>query len=174
MTRIDPLVPDSAAVSELKAYLRIGFDEDDALLGRLLCAAIGHGEAVTGQMFVARGVSETVRACSDWSRLSRGPVGAITGVAAGDTALAVDAYAIDIDAGGDGWVRLTAASDAETLTVTYTAGLATAWTGLPEPLRQGALRLASHLYTHRDAADESVPPAVIVALWRPWRRMRIL
>jgi len=43
---------------------------------------------------------------------------------------------------------------------------------LPEPLRQGIVRLAAHLYTVRGEA-EAPPPACVAALWRPWRRLRL-
>lgn len=178
MIAADPIAVDDAALDETKAYLRIdGAGEDDALR-RIIGAAIGHGEAFTGQILVARDVSETVPARPDWRRLGRTPVSAIAtveGLQPGEdpAVLPVDAYALDIDAAGDGWIRVTAPADATRAMVHYTAGIAESWAGLPEPLRQGVIRLASHLYTHRDAADGGPPPAAVVALWRPWRRMHL-
>jgi len=29
------------------------------------------------------------------------------------------------------------------------------------------------MFAHRDAPDDAGPPAVVAALWRPWRRMRL-
>ncbi len=121
---------------------------------------------------------ETVPAQPGWRRLARTPVVAITALEAlpaeGDgVVLALGAYAVDIDAAGDGWVRIVAPGGAARIAVTYSAGLATGWGGLPEPLRQGIVRLASHLFAHRDADDEGAPPAAVAALWRPWRRMRL-
>lgn len=52
-------------------------------------------------------------------------------------------------------------------------GFADDWNGIPEPLRQGIIRLVAHLYTHRDAADAGPPPTAVAALWRPWRRLRM-
>ena len=52
-------------------------------------------------------------------------------------------------------------------------GLAADWNGIPEPLRQGIIRLVAHLYTHRDFADAGPPPTAVAALWRPWRRLRL-
>jgi hypothetical protein len=43
---------------------------------------------------------------------------------------------------------------------------------VPEPLRQGIVRLAAHLYAARGEV-EAVPPAAVAALWRPWRRVRL-
>lgn len=179
MTAALAALPEAAdALAEAKAYLRLDGDGDDALLGRLIAAATTLCEGFTGQVLIARAASETIPAAAEWRRLSLTPVRAITGVdglATGGEpfALAVEAYAIDIDAAGDGWVRVTAPSAAGRAIVHYQTGLAEAWSGLPEPMRQGVGRLVAHLYSHRDAADESGPPAAVAALWRPWRRMRL-
>jgi uncharacterized phiE125 gp8 family phage protein len=57
--------------------------------------------------------------------------------------------------------------------VHYRAGLAAGWNGVAEPLRQGVVRMAAHLYAHRDAADGRGPPAAVTALWLPYRRLRL-
>ena len=44
--------------------------------------------------------------------------------------------------------------------------------GVPEPIRQGVLRLVAYLFTSRDGAGGD-PPAAVTALWRPYRRMRL-
>jgi len=41
----------------------------------------------------------------------------------------------------------------------------------PAPVVQGVVRLAAHLYAHRD--DEAGPPAAVAALWRPYRQLRL-
>jgi uncharacterized phiE125 gp8 family phage protein len=56
--------------------------------------------------------------------------------------------------------------------VTGTAGIATDENGVPEPIRQGVLRLVAHLFSSRDGAGGD-PPAAVTALWRPYRRMRL-
>ena len=93
-----------------------------------------------------------------------------------ETPLEATAFAIDIDRGGDGWVRLTAPGELRRIRVGYEAGVAGAWADLPAALRHGILRLAAHLYTHRAGeggrgTDE--PPAAVAALWRPFRRLRL-
>lgn len=174
----DPIAPPGEAISEAKAYLRIDGGDEDAPLARLIAVAIGHGEAFTGQTLIARAMRETLTIGGDWRRLGRAPVVSIAGVealspTAAPVTLGTEAFAIDIDAGGNGRVRL-AEAGARRVRVTYVAGLAGGWSGLPEPIAQGVLRLAAHLFTHRDAGDEGAPPAAIAALWRPWRRMRLL
>ena len=171
-------VPDPA-LADAKAYLRIDGSDEDAVLTTLVGAAIGLCECFTGLALFSAARSDIVPACSpEWQRLPAAPVSTIASVATIDpagvtAALAVDAYAIDIDASGDGWVRLTAPPSTSRVQVGYTAGLAADWPSLAEPLRQGVTRLVAHLYAHRDAADDAGPPAAVAALWRPYRRMRL-
>ena len=98
-------------LAEVKAFLRIGTSEEDALLAGLVRGAAETCEAFTGRALIARPVEETLPAARAWTRLGATPVRAIEAVAA----LAPDGmaeplpagdYAIDIDAAGDGWVRL--------------------------------------------------------------------
>lgn len=171
-------VPAAASLAEAKAYLRIDSDGEDALLQGLIESATALCEAFVGQYLVARSVAETIPVRADWRRLARTPVQAITGVDAltGEGAavpLAADAYGVQIDGNGDGWVRIAAGGGAAWAVVHYRAGIADDAGAVPAPLRQGILRLTAHLYSHRDAADEGGPPAAVAALWRPWRRMRL-
>lgn len=165
-------------LAEVKAYLRIGTSEEDALLAGLTRGAADMCEAFTGRALLARTVAEVLPASAAWTRLGAAPVRSIDGVAslAADgtaTVLPADDYAIDIDAAGDGWVRLTGANDAKRIRVSYQAGMATDPNGLPEALRHGIVRLAAHFYSHRDSAAAASPPAAVTALWRPWRRLRL-
>ena len=89
------------------------------------------------------------------------------------SALAVGDYDVDIDAAGEGWVRLLRAVGEKRVRVSYQAGMAADPNGLPEALRHGIVRLAAHLYTHRDRPEGSGLPAAVTALWRPWRRLRL-
>jgi len=173
-------------LAEVKAFLRIGTSDEDALLAGLVRGAAETCEAFTGRSLVARDVEETLPATSAWTRLGAAPVLAIDGVAALDrygaaAALAPDAYAIDIDAAGDGWVRVLTPGEATRVLVSYSAGMARDAGRLPEALRHGIVRLAAHLYTYRDrdpgsgsgAGGGGGPPAAVAALWRPWRRLRL-
>ncbi|WBQ14646.1 head-tail connector protein [Sphingobium yanoikuyae] len=165
----------AASMAELKAYLRIESDGEDAVLAGLLRSAAALCEQFVGQWLIRRGARETVPADGRWHRLAARPVVAIGAVAAVDdagavTSLPVEAYAIDIDASGDGWVR--AVRPGNRLAVDYQAGMATDLNGVAEPLRQGIMRLAAEHFVAR--GDEgAAPPAVVSALWRPWRRMRL-
>lgn len=166
------------ACAAVKLYARVERAAEDALIEDLAATALLLCEAFCGRIAVAREAVEVLPCGGRWRRLGANPVRSITAVeglpAEGATfALPVGAYAIDIDAEGVGWVRVTAPGAAGRVRVTYQAGLASGWDALPEPLRQGAVRLATHLFTHRDEAREGAPPAAVAALWRPWRRVGV-
>lgn len=168
--------PGADALGDAKAYLRVVGAEEDELLARLLRTAGESCEAFTGKVVLARGFAETAATSAAWRRLARAPVRAITAVETVRTdgiaaALPVSAYAIDIDARGDGWVRVLEAGGATRVRVSYEAGLAASWSEVPEALRGGIVRLAAHFFSHRDREDGAGPPAAVTALWRPWRRL---
>lgn len=174
----DGLVPGAAATGEAKAYLRIAGGDEDALLTRLVTAAAEACELDTGLVLLTRNFSDVVKVGGGWRRLTRIPVRAILGVEAlaadgSVAALPVESYEIDIDARGEGRVRVERAGGALRTRVSYRAGLAAEWEAAPHALRQGVVRLAAHFYAHRDSARDSAPPAAVAALWRPWRRLRI-
>jgi uncharacterized phiE125 gp8 family phage protein len=178
MLSVQPIGIGPEAVDEVKTSLRIENGDEDALAGGLIGSAAALCEQFTGRALLRRTFTEIIPAASAWTRLEACPVSAIIGVDAigpGGAAVpvAADAYAIDIDAAGEGWVRLTAASGAKRVRVRYEAGMAAAWAELPEALRHGIVRLAAHLYAQRDRPDETAPPAAVTALWRPWRRLRL-
>jgi uncharacterized phiE125 gp8 family phage protein len=178
MLSTDALGLDGVMLDEAKAYLRLESDEDDAPLAAIILAAIGHAENYTGLMLIRRGVKETITATSDWRRLGAFPVTGVTGVtgipAEGGTFVMPAAnYKIDIDNNGDGHIRVTQAGSAGRIEIAYQVGLSPDWASLPESMRLGILRLIGHLYTHRDANDDPGPPTAVVALLRPWRRMKL-
>ncbi|HEV2816058.1 MAG TPA: phage head-tail connector protein [Allosphingosinicella sp.] len=174
MTAEAPPLP--APLAELKAFLRIATGEEDALLAGLMRAAADTCEAFTGRALLTRAVEETLRASRAWTRLGAAPVAAIDAAAllgadGAATPLGAGDYAIDIDAAGEGWVRLLIGIEPKRVRVSYRAGMAADPNGLPEALRHGIVRLAAYFYMHRDREE---PPAAVAALWRPWRRLRLV
>lgn len=165
-----------AAVAEAKAYLRVEGAHEDTLIGRLAGSAAALCEAFVGQWLILREGAETLPVRTGWQRLRATPVGAILSVDAlatdgAATPLPGDAYEIDVDAAGTGWVRIRSPGDVRRVSVRFEAGLAAEWTDLPEPLRHGVVRLTAHLYAHRSSESGAGPPAAVTALWRPWRRI---
>jgi uncharacterized phiE125 gp8 family phage protein len=163
-------------MSEAQAFVRIETGEEEALLAGLIRTASALCEAFINQVAVARDFELDVPASSAWVRLPVTPVRAITNVAivdaAGATPIPSDQYAADIDFNGDGWVRMLS-GDATRLRVAGRAGMGESQNGIPEPIRQGVLRLIAHMFTARDNAAAGEPPAAVTALWRPYRRMRL-
>ncbi len=162
------------AVSAARGFLRLEGDAEQALLERLAATAILLGEAYTGTVFVTRAVEDVVSSGGDWRLLAAAPVSAIAGLTGllADGApfvLPVDAYAVDIDGDGRGWVRVSQPGAAGRVAVSYTAGLAATWDALPAPLAQGVTALIAHLFDDRSGATQ--PPAAVAVLWRPFRRI---
>ncbi len=165
----------AAAAAAAGAYLRIA-EGPDAVLTRGAGAALALGEAFCGQRLIERVCEDVIGTARDWQRLRALPVRAILGLTGWPAegapfVLPVAAYAVDIDAGGIGWVRVTAPGAVGRVAVRYTAGLAASWDALPEPIAQGVVLLTAHLFEHREGSAE--PPAAVAALWRPYRRMRL-
>ncbi|HEU0043850.1 head-tail connector protein [Sphingomonas sp.] len=171
----------ASVVAELvvaaREYLRLQGGVEAALLTRAAAAAFGLAEAFCGVAVVRRLHEDVLPATGGWQRLRARPVTAIAGVtalpvAAAPFVLAVDAYAIDIDADGDGWLQVADAGGAGRVAVDYTAGLAADWAAVPMPVAQGLVMLVAHLFEHRDGIAQ--PPAAVAALWRPFRRMKLM
>lgn len=165
------------ALAEARAFLNITRDEDDAVLIGHLRSAAELCEQFVGQALLIRPHREIIAVSRDWQRLSASPVTAIIGVqgitSAGESfALPSDAYAIDLSPDGQGRVRVLHPGSAGRIELRYLAGMAASWGELPEALRQGIVRLAAHVHLARDAGDATLP-AMIGALWRPWRRVRL-
>lgn len=170
-------VEPALSLPEVQAFVRVERGEEEALLAGMVRTASALCEAFTNRVLIARSFTQTLAVSSEWQRLALSPVRSIDGVealAAEGTAVALapTSYAIDIDAAGDGWVRILDAGAATRVRVLATAGMASGTNEVPEPLRHGILRLVGHLFAGRDG-ERGEPPAAVTALWRPYRRMRL-
>jgi len=178
------------SVNEARAYLRIEGTEEDAGLAAFLKVARELCEAFTGLVLIATRYAETTPLVAmesggvPWSagrcvRLSKGPLRQIMAATLVSrdgtrTPLGAQDYELGENARGQAQLRMTFVPPAgASLEVDYWAGLGVDWNGVPEALRQGILRLAAHLYAHRDRADDNGPPLAVAALWRPFRLGRL-
>lgn len=164
----------AVTLSEAQAYVRVETGEEEALLAGLIRTASALCEAFFNQVVIARPFQQVLVGTGAWQPLQAAPVRAIIAVeqlsvVGAAEPIASDAYAVDIDQAGEGWIRLGAGTRVR---VTGEAGLATDCNGVPEPLRQGVLRLVAHLFANRDGSSGE-PPAAVTALWRPYRRLRL-
>lgn len=162
---------------EAQAYLRVETGEEEAVLAGLIRTASGLCEAFLNRIIIARPFEVELLASGAWERLPLTPVRSISEVDAVDStgaanALPSDAYAVDVDSSGDGWVQALNVGGATRLRASGTAGLAADPNEVPEPIRQGVLRLVAHLFSARDG-EGGEPPAAVTALWRPYRRLRL-
>ena len=199
---VTPAVLPPAALAELKDWLGITTTADDAGLSGLLALALDVCADFIGMVPLASNVEEIVDlralpgpgewqerhypgewrlgpALRGWQRLSTRPVSAVLGVDGltleGDrVALGPEAYAVRIAADGTCELRIGDPGEYRRAVVRMRAGIAAEWAGLPMALRHGVMRLAAHQYRTRDTAEADLPPASVSALWRPWRRMRLV
>lgn len=174
-----PTVP-TTALAELKQWLGITTTHDDAPLSALLRAALDMCEAFIGQMPLEATCEEILPANSGWLCLTTQPVRSITAISAvapdgSRTSLPSDAFELDLDADGRGSVRLRRSAGEARIAVRFTAGIAPDWASLPPALRHGMLRFAAYQHREREGDRPTIqPPAAVAALWRPWRRMRLV
>lgn len=179
------------SVSEARAYLRLDGTEDDAALAAFLKAARELCEAFTGLVLIATRFQETQAFVTlpgtpvPWTasrtvRLSKRPlrqVAALTLISADGTRtpLSPTDYTVEEDPHGAARLRMTFLPPAGArVEADYWAGLGADWNTVPEALRTGILRLAAHLYAHRDNPADSGPPLAVAALWRPYRIGRLI
>lgn len=164
----------AVTLSEAQAYVRVETGEEEAVLAGLIRTASGLCEAFLNQVVIARSFEEQLVGDGGWQQLRVAPVRSIEAVdlisPAGEReTLPASAYGLDVDANGEGWVRV---SPRQRVLVRGTAGMAADENSVPEPLRQGVLRLVAHLFASRDGSGGE-PPAAVTALWRPYRRLRL-
>ncbi|MBW6528776.1 hypothetical protein KZ813_18195 [Sphingomonas sp. RHCKR7] len=148
----------AAALAALRAELRAAATDDDPLALAMVETALGAAELFLGEVLIARALVAALPARAGWQPLPARPVRHVE---------APLAAMVDIDAEGTGWVRTAAPVE-----ITFTAGRAGDWAGLPPALRHGAVLLAAYLFADRGGAAPL--PAAVTALWRPHRRVRLV
>ncbi len=167
------------SLAEAKAWTGAHLPDDDALMAGLIRTAAEMCEATIGQLLMVREVVEVMPiAAGAWTALSREPaveVVRVEGLSADGDAFvfADDAYQVDVGQGAQGWVRVLLPGAAGRMRVTYRAGLGGEANAVPESIRQGILRLVAHLYAARDDGRDVSAPAAVLALWQPWRLVRL-
>lgn len=177
-TIVQPPVPGSAALAELKHWLGISRPDEDAALTRLLETSLAICEAFTGQTPLRQTIEEIVPLDASWRELVSRPVQTLVSadLIATDGSretLAEPEYVVEFRAGGSACVRLLQPLEGRGLALQLAVGIAADWSALPAPLAQGIIRLAAHHYRDRDSKSAAVPPASVTALWRPWRQVRL-
>lgn len=175
----ESLVPGDAPVSlnEARGWLRLGATIDDAVVAGLVRAASNICEAFIGQWLVIRVAEEVLPLKNGRIQPGARPVVGIDEVTllfpdGGEAVLSDVDYRTSIDRDGTAQVTVGDLRGAVSVRVAYRAGIAEGANGIPEAIRQGILRMTQHLHEARDGAG-AAPPAVIAALWQPWRRLTL-
>lgn len=177
---LTPSVLPASALAEVKQWLGITINNDDAELLSLLLSSLTVCEAFIGELPLEAQCEERLDAQHGWLKLSTRPVQAITSVEqishdGTRQILPSTAWDIDLSADGTGHVWLTHLPPRTSIAVGFTAGHHAEWDTLPDALRHGIIRLAAHQYRERESKNASpLPPASVAALWRPWRTMRLV
>lgn len=181
MLNIDMIPPDSAMLTEMRAYLHMEEGEDDPSLSSILFAAIGWCEQYLRQFLIRRQVRQILPASTRWQEFDAQPVMAVESVSllAGDGTPAIlppEDYEVRIRADGMAEMRLRRIlAGPGRIEMACQAGIASGWEDLPEILRLGIMRVAAHYFAHRDGADAGAaqPPVAATILLRPWRRVNV-
>lgn len=177
-------------VDQFKAHLRLGtgFAEDnvqDDMLKGFLRAAIAAIEARTGKVLIERMFSWSLNGWRDQSGevLPVAPVMAIDAVTLTDAAgveSAADTVSYRLERDGQRpRVRpvgsaLPSIAVGGTVKISFTAGMASDWGGLPADLGQAVLLLAAHYYEYRDetALGDGCMPFGVTSLIQRYRMVR--
>jgi uncharacterized phiE125 gp8 family phage protein len=164
-------------ISEAQAYVRIETGDEEAVVAGLIRTASALCEAFINQVVIARDFEIDLPASGAWERLPITPVRSIVSATTIDlneaaTPLTPGSYLVDVDFAGDGWLRLQQASEDSRVRVTGRAGLAESENGVPEPIRQGVLRLVAHLFTARDGEGGDAKMQLTASDWADPARSR--
>jgi len=179
-------------LAELRAHLRLGtgFADDtaqDAVLEPALRAALAAIEGRTGKVILERSFRWSIRhwRSRDRQALPVAPVTALTAVSVvarnGDvTAVALDDLVLEEDPHRPALLAVRACLPAIPLhgqaEVTFVAGFAPLWSGLPADLAQAVLRLAAHYYEsrHEEPSGDGNMPLGVTSLIERYRTVRVL
>ncbi|MEQ8772655.1 MAG: hypothetical protein RIC51_07445 [Erythrobacter sp.] len=184
-TVVQPASFSGEAVAELRSWLGISREADDAMLVDLLEASHALCESFTGQMPLIQTAEEQFPFLAGPCQLSVRPVRSLVSIdeISGDgsrSPLDASDYDLTIETDGIAQIEFSSRGDGRPLAISVQAGIAQEWASLPAPLRQGMIRLAAHHFRERDRPAQTkyeslgiAAPASVTALWRPWRRARL-
>lgn len=168
---INPPAHEPVSLSEIKDFLKIEGDEEDALLAQLLLIARESCEE-----FSRRALITQMRAFMDRPApamaFPREPVQNVVQVFHLCEGVSTPVSAVDYYLEGGRLIFKRAPHGGE-VRIEYMAGYGDDWNAVPSALRQGILRLIAHMHRFRDAAGEGGIPLAVCALWRPYRVHRL-
>lgn len=168
------------SLAEAKAHCRVEHDDDDALIGSLIAAAVGHldgAAGILGRCLVNQGWAFDMDAFPETIALPLAPVVTVDAVKYIDEADAVQTLATSAYVVSNG--RIESAPDEDwpvtrdrhgAVTVEFTAGYGEA-ANVPAALKAAMLLLIGHWYANREATtpgDMRDLPLAVQALTTPY------
>jgi uncharacterized phiE125 gp8 family phage protein len=193
---LSPPVVEPVGLADAKTWLRVGHDEEDALIADLLSSAAARVELDTGLALIARSYRETLdawpaRRLSAYGQafsVARGPlisVEAVRTYGRGGDATLWDPAEYRAETGEPG--RIVAVypfsspcpgRSAGGIEIEFTAGFGVDPGDVPAPLKEAILRLVARSYSTAELAESARRgagglPEDVEALLRPWRRVRL-
>lgn len=165
----------AVSLSEAKAFLKIDFAKDDAVITDMIAAAVKWGEAYTGRDFSNKQwIAYFDDYCNDWSepkpylKLQRSPATIITSLevsTAGVYATSTDFFRKQKST-FDCLLLTTTVTPDTTVAYTYKVTFESGYSSLPDNIKQAILEHVSFLYENRGDAP-STPPAQVKNLYAP-------
>lgn len=154
-------------LAEAKAHLRVDYNDEDALIGGLIAAAVSHfdGLGVLGRAMITQTWAQSFQYTRAWERLDIGPFQSLLSVEyydAGNVLQTADLADFETRLDGDhvivgpkinaAWPSIYNRPDA--VKVTYVAGYGDTPEDIPASIRHAILLTLAHWYENREAVAE--------------------
>ena len=185
LVETSPPATDPLTLDEVKNFLRVDANSDDALITSLITAARLFCEGNTGRSLITRSYSLFLDSWPELRviELPYPPLLSVTQVnvyAVDNSFVTLDPVNYYVDTAGgrivlaDSAVRPLPGRIANGIEIQFTAGYGVTENDVPALLRQGMLQLIAHLYEHRgDSPDQALRASGAVAIFQPYRLMGI-
>ena len=181
LTALSEPVTEPVSVAEVKTFLRISHEGDDAVLNNYIRAARMFCENYTGRGFITRSyrVRYDVMPRGSVVSIPKTPLININSVQTGRAGqspktVPVEAYTVDVDGGKIRWrLDMNRGEPDTALTIEFTAGYGDEMADIPEALRYAVLLKTAALYENRGSGSVSTALDLVASLLKPYKYMRV-
>jgi uncharacterized phiE125 gp8 family phage protein len=170
---VDPPVKEPIALNEVKSQLRVDFNDDDALISRIMSAAVAFTDAkgALGKAMITQKWRQFVGTRPSIVRLLINPVQAVTAIRYFDTdgneqfddlanysVFATNGFTIIQPKPGFSWPDVQDRPDA--IGIEYNAGYGDNPSDVPQTVRHALMMLVGHWYERRENTSDGKPQTV--------------